>query len=92
METTQFHKVSKALADPRRFEIFRIIAATQEVSCGAISEQIAVAQPTVSHHLKELLNAGLIEPRREGQHSYYHLCPEVLDDYIGELHHLIHPK
>lgn len=91
MESTQFHKVAKALADPRRFEIFRLIAAAPESCCSSIGEKISVAQPTVSHHLKELANAGLVESRREGQHCYYHLCPEVLEAYIEELHQLTRP-
>ncbi|MBE9177307.1 helix-turn-helix transcriptional regulator [Oculatella sp. LEGE 06141] len=88
MTATQFHKVAKALADPRRFEILKIIAASDELSCGAIGAQLPVAQPTISHHLKELANAGLIEPRKEGQHCYYRLHPKVLADYIKALQQL----
>jgi ArsR family transcriptional regulator, arsenate/arsenite/antimonite-responsive transcriptional repressor len=85
MNATQFHKIAKALADPRRFEILRMIAATGESCCGAIADEIPVAQPTISHHLKELANAGLIQARKQGQHCYYHLQAEVLDSYIQEL-------
>lgn len=85
MEANRFYKIAKALADPRRFEILKILAATHECCCGDLGEKIPVAQPTISHHLKELANAGLIESRKEGQHSYYHLHPEVLAEYIEEL-------
>lgn len=88
MEAKQFYKIAKALADPRRFEILKILAATQECCCSELGEKIPLAQPTISHHLKELSNAGLIEARKEGQHSYYHLHPEVLTEYIQELHQI----
>lgn len=64
MQFTQFHKIAKALADPRRFEVFEKIAqAGDEMCCGSISECFPVSQATISHHLKELTDAGLIEPR-----------------------------
>lgn len=62
---------------------------TKELSCKEIVEQFTVSQATISHHLKELVNAGLVKPRREGQYCYYSLCPEVLSEYISELHQLV---
>jgi DNA-binding transcriptional ArsR family regulator len=44
-----------------------------------------VAQATVSHHLKELTDAGLIETRAEGQFKLLRARPEVLAEYVGEL-------
>ena len=85
MNTTQFSRTAKALADPRRFEILEAIAATKESSCTALVEQFPISQATVSHHLKELANADLIMVRREGQHCYYHFCPQVLGEYIEQL-------
>src|SRR3982751_2226479 len=66
MDASQFQRIAKALADPRRFEIF---------------------QETVSHHLKELTDAGLIEIRPEGQFRYCKARVEVLAEYIRELEH-----
>jgi ArsR family transcriptional regulator, arsenate/arsenite/antimonite-responsive transcriptional repressor len=86
MDTAHFSRTAKALADPRRFEILEAIAATKESGCSELVEQFPVSQATVSHHLKELANADLIVVRREGQHCYYHFCPEVMEDYIEELH------
>jgi ArsR family transcriptional regulator len=88
VNATQFQRVAKALADPRRFEILEVIAVNHELSCGEIVEQFTVSQATVSHHIKELVNAGLAESRREGQYCYYRVCPEVLADYIAELQQL----
>lgn len=89
MNATQFQRVAKALSEPRRFEILEAIAMNDELSCGEIVEQFTVSQATISHHIKELINAGLVQSRREGQYCYYRLCPEVLADYIGELQRIV---
>jgi ArsR family transcriptional regulator len=85
MDQEQFTRVAKALADPRRFEILEMIAADHEVACKRMVECFPVSQATISHHLKELANAGLIEARREGQHGHYRLRPGVLEAYRTEL-------
>jgi ArsR family transcriptional regulator len=85
MDVNQFQRISKALADPRRFEILEKIAASGELCCGDVSDCFPVAQATVSHHLKELTDAGLIETRSEGQFKYLRARPEVLDEYIEQL-------
>jgi ArsR family transcriptional regulator, arsenate/arsenite/antimonite-responsive transcriptional repressor len=85
MDANQFQRISKALADPRRFEILEEIAASGEMCCGDVGECFPVAQATVSHHLKELTNAGLIETRSEGQFKYLRSRPEILAEYIEQL-------
>jgi len=85
MDATQFQRIAKALADPRRFEIFEEMAAADELSCGRIVERFPVAQATVSHHIKELADAGLIEIRPEGQFRYCRARTDVLEQYIAEL-------
>lgn len=89
MSAAQFHQVAKALSEPRRFEILEIIAVNPELSCGEIVEQFTVSQATISHHIKELINAGLAQSRREGQYCYYRICPDVLAEYIAELQRLV---
>ena len=86
MDTVHFQRIAKALADPRRFEILEVIAsAGDELCCGSVVECFPVAQATVSHHLKELTGAGLIETRAEGQFKYLRARPDVLAEYINEL-------
>ncbi|RME42695.1 MAG: ArsR family transcriptional regulator [Deltaproteobacteria bacterium] len=85
MDDKQFIRIAKALADPRRFEIFEVIAGTEEMSCGAVAERFPIGQSTVSHHLKILTDAGLLDVRREGQHGFFKAKPEVLWAYIEEL-------
>jgi ArsR family transcriptional regulator len=81
----RFERIAKALADPRRFQILEKIANCREVGCQRLCEQFPVAQPTMSHHLKELSRAGLIEPWREGQFVFYRFRADVLHDYVSAL-------
>ena len=81
----RFARIAKALADPRRFQILEKIANCHEVGCQRLCEQFPVAQPTMSHHLKELARAGLIEPWREGQFAFYRFREDVLQEYLSAL-------
>jgi len=85
MDERQFQRVAKALADPRRFEILETIARAGELSCGQIADRFPIGQSTVSHHLKALADAGLVEVRREGQHGYFSARPHVLESYLNAL-------
>lgn len=71
-------RVAKALADPTRFRLLRAIAAREEISCAELTEQVRLAQATVSHHLRVLAEAGLVSVRRSGQFHYYRALPEAL--------------
>jgi ArsR family transcriptional regulator len=87
MDDKRFQKVAKALADPRRFEILQKIAkaSAEEMCCGEVCEEFPVSQATVSHHLKELTEAGLLESRSEGQFKYWSANAEVINEYVAEL-------
>ncbi len=70
----------KALADPVRLRLLSIIASHsgREACVCEISEGITVGQPTISHHLKVLRTAGLIDSERRGSWVYYRVIPEAL--------------
>jgi len=87
MENKRFQKVAKALADPRRFEIFQKIATSRDggLCCGAVCEEFPVSQATVSHHLKELTEAELLESRSEGQFKFWSANIDTMNEYIAEL-------
>jgi ArsR family transcriptional regulator len=85
VDAEQFQRIAKALADPRRFEILEHIAKQAEVGCRRLCGCFPVRQATISHHLKELASAGLVESRRDGQFVYYRTRPAVLDAYMAEL-------
>ena len=86
MAPETFVRVTKALADPRRFEILeRIVAEGGEVGCQRLCDHFPVSQATISHHLKELTTAGLVAPRRDGQCVYYRMIPTAMAAYVAEL-------
>jgi len=85
MTEREFTRICKALADPRRLEIFTLIARKGEISCGEIAERFPIGQPTVSHHLKLLLDAGLVDVRREGQFGFFSPRLDVFEKYLRQL-------
>lgn len=71
----------KALADPARLRLISMIAAAEEQEmCGCdITEPLGLAQPTVSHHLRILVDAGYLSREKRGTWAYYRLVPGALD-------------
>lgn len=79
--------VLKALADPTRLRLLSIVAAHQdgeECICN-LTERVRVSQPTVSHHMKVLVEAGLLEREQRGKWAYYRVVPGALDALSGML-------
>ena len=71
--------VLKALADPRRFELLeRVAKAGCPLGCAQALAALPISAATLSHHVKELETAGLIEVRREGKFAYLTLRPGIL--------------
>ena len=82
----QFERIAKALADPRRVEVLQTIAATKhECAYQRLCRLIPVTKATISHHLKELVGAGLVESIREGQYVHTRIRPGVIEAYAAEL-------
>jgi len=72
--------ILKALADPRRFELLEKIArAGCPLACNEARKSFPISAATLSHHVKELESAGLIDVRREGKFHYLSLRPAVLE-------------
>ena len=66
--------IFKALGDPTRLDVFRLIAAQDQAICACdVTERFDVSQPTISHHLKVLRDAGLITVSRRGVWAYYEI-------------------
>jgi len=63
-------KVLKALANRKRFRMTQEVAAAGELSCGQVRERFDLSQPTISHHLKILRDAGVLVSREAGQHRF----------------------
>lgn len=85
MDRAQVEKISKALGDETRLTIFEAISAKEQMNCGEIVSMREVTPATVSHHLKILNEAGLIECRREGQFVYSRSVPETIQEYTRAL-------
>ena len=75
----------KALADPTRVAIINHLSAADEVCVCNLTESFELSQPTISHHLKILREAGLVESSRRGTWSYYRLVPEAIAALRGAL-------
>jgi ArsR family transcriptional regulator len=86
LDDRQFTLISKALADPKRFEMLQKIGESKEApTCSGVREWIGIAPATVSHHLKELDNAGLVNVRRDGKFAYLTLRRDVWKAYLKRL-------
>jgi ArsR family transcriptional regulator, arsenate/arsenite/antimonite-responsive transcriptional repressor len=86
LDARQFGLISKALADPKRFEILQRIGASKEApTCSCVREWTGLAPATVSHHLKELENANLVHVERDGKFAYITLRRDVLKAYLNRL-------
>jgi ArsR family transcriptional regulator, arsenate/arsenite/antimonite-responsive transcriptional repressor len=82
----QIHSISRALADPRRYEILKQIGAQScALSCTDVRERQPISAATLSHHIKELDRAGLISVVREGKFAKFTLQREVLQAYLDHL-------
>ena len=85
MDRERIEQISKALGDQTRLRIFEAINSREEMTCGEIVSLRDVTPATVSHHLRILVDAGLIETRREGQFVYSRANPKAIDEYTRAL-------
>ena len=82
---------ARALADPTRQGIMKLICC-KWLSVGEIVEAVGVRQPTVSHHLAILRDAGLVNVRSEGKHTYYTLNQSRIALCCGDLIQVLAPE
>jgi ArsR family transcriptional regulator, arsenate/arsenite/antimonite-responsive transcriptional repressor len=75
----------KAVADPTRLQLLALIRASEgaEACVCDLVEPVGLSQPTVSHHLKVLTEAGLLRREKRGPWAWFALVPERLEDLAG---------
>ncbi|MFN2438802.1 MAG: ArsR/SmtB family transcription factor [Chitinophagaceae bacterium] len=78
-------ELAKAISHPARIAILKVLAQKNECICGEIVEVLPLAQSTVSQHLKELKNAGLIEGTLDGPRSCYCINWKAFEKFNSEL-------
>jgi ArsR family transcriptional regulator len=69
----------KALADPTRVAIVNRLTTAEAVCVCDLTAAFELSQPTISHHLRILRNAGLVEAERRGTWAFYRLVPDAID-------------
>lgn len=80
-EAQDLAAVFKALADPARVRLLSLIAAAPdgEACICDLTEPVGLTQPTVSHHMRKLTDAGLVEREQRGRWAYYRVLPEAME-------------
>ncbi|MCQ8279014.1 helix-turn-helix domain-containing protein [Acetobacteraceae bacterium KSS8] len=77
--------IGKALADPRRFRMLREIAVAGTLCCQEMRATHPVSAATISHHMKELEAAGLVEIVRQGKFALLRFRQDTMQRYLGQL-------
>ena len=86
LDAKKAEKISKALADPTRLMILKEVKRKKDcLYCSELNDMLDLAQPSIYHHLKQLLDTELISSDKEGRNVRYYLNSAVLDDYINFL-------
>ncbi len=84
-EAERLAALLKVVADPARLRLLNILAATDETCVCDLTEPLGLTQPTVSHHLKVLHEAGFTTRERRGKWVYHRLVRDRLDELAGAL-------
>lgn len=85
LNARQIELIARALADPRRYAVLKKIGQCYSMQCSELRESQPISAATLSHHMKELENAGLIQIFREGKFARMVLKRDVLQAYLDHL-------
>ena len=84
-------KILKAISDPKRLRIVDMLSCGELCAC-IILEAFRITQPTLSHDMRVLIEAKIVNARREGKNIYYSLNKEYLADFEQTLHEIFTEK
>ena len=84
-------KMLKAMSDPKRLRIVDMLSCGELCAC-EILEEFHITQPTLSHDMRVLVEAGIVRDRREGKNIYYTLDTEKLNAILETLGHIFRDK
>ena len=85
----QFHRITRALSDPTRYEMMRRIYASKDcINCGDSCDQLSISAATGSHHLRELEIANLIQVKKDGRFKLLTARRDVWKSYLAQLREL----
>src|SRR3977135_1400209 len=78
MDAQALARALKALGDAKRLRMAQEIATAGELSCGQVAERFDLSQPTISHHLRILADAGVLTVREAGQHRFISINQRII--------------
>lgn len=85
MDLKSVERISKAIGDPHRIKILQAVKKQGCMPCADICDMIDLTQSSISHHVKQLVDAGLLIPEKEGRNIKYTLDKKVLNEYTKYL-------
>jgi ArsR family transcriptional regulator len=89
MDDKKIERISRALSDASRIAILKELKRKKDcLYCAEVNDLLDLTQPSVSHHLKQLVDADLLLPQKEGRNIKYVLNQQVLNEYIACLNDL----
>lgn len=84
-------KVLKAISDPKRLRIVDMLSCGEQCACQLL-ESFHITQPTLSHDMRVLIEAGIVDDRREGKNTFYSLNKESIISFESVLHRITAQK
>lgn len=91
MTSEQIAKIFKSFCDERRIDIIKLLSSGEKCACKLL-EELNISQPTLSHHMKILCDAGIVIPRKEGKWTHYRIDKEQSKKIIELLMTLVDVK
>jgi ArsR family transcriptional regulator len=90
LSSKQIERICKALGDPHRLQIVEMIRKEHDwMQCVTIVGELNIVQSTVSHHLKQLVDADILIAIKEGKNAKYVINKEVMNEFIDYMQYLV---